>query len=85
MFGEKVERKNEIEAQTLPTIVTERHPNLFASADTIGPAERTCACVCVISDVMHAKLHVRGCLPTPRYMPGTSDPTQAVFAFDSPK
>ena len=37
MFGEKVEMKNENEAQTLPMIVTERQPNLFARADTIGP------------------------------------------------
>ena len=45
MLGENVEMKKENEAQTLPTIVTERHPNLFARADTIGPKNNNVFCV----------------------------------------
>ena len=40
MFGENVEAKKEMAARKLPIMVTVRHPNLLARAETMGPKKK---------------------------------------------
>ena len=40
MLGEKVDIKNDTEANAAPAMATGRHPNLFTKAAAIGPVRK---------------------------------------------